>query len=171
MDSKGQPQPCFWGCNGGLVWVWWGKEYTIFDTGFNMNSPPSHQPYPPHLRAFAKTMRNNPTNSEYKLWRALKGSQIGVKFRRQQQFGGKYIADFTCFEPKIIIEIDGATHSREHEIVRDSIRDEYFISNGWEVIRVQSINIQDNIGGFLDFLRQRIWELSGKQERKIIPHS
>ena len=34
---------------------------------------------------------------------------IGVKFKRQVVIGG-YIYDFSCFEKKLIIELDGSQH-------------------------------------------------------------
>jgi len=41
----------------------------------------------------ASSLRNNMTPAEMVLWGYLKGSQLGVKFRRQHPIG-IYIADF-----------------------------------------------------------------------------
>ena len=52
---------------------------------------------PPHHRALvaerAATMRAAPTLTENILWQVLRGSQLGVGFRRQAVVG-RYIADF-----------------------------------------------------------------------------
>src|SRR3954467_2261949 len=56
-------------------------------------------------------LRNNPTEAEKLFWHRIRNRQIcGYKFRRQYPIDG-YIPDFVCFEPKIIIEIDGGQHN------------------------------------------------------------
>ncbi|MDH5684403.1 MAG: DUF559 domain-containing protein, partial [candidate division WOR-3 bacterium] len=55
---------------------------------------------------FARKSRKNMTDAERKLWFRIRNNQLGVKFRRQQPIGN-YIADFICFEKKLVIEIDG----------------------------------------------------------------
>ena len=62
------------------------------------------------LRERAKQMRREMTPAERKLWYALRDRRlIGYKFRRQMPVG-KYIADFVCLNPKVIIEVDGGQH-------------------------------------------------------------
>ena len=46
------------------------------------------------LALHAHTMRQAPTDSEARLWRALRSSQLGVAFRRQVPLLG-FIADST----------------------------------------------------------------------------
>lgn len=118
-----------------------------------------HQKYPQNIKSFARNMRNEPTRAEYKLWGKLRGSQLGVKFRRQHNIDGKYIADFACLEPKIIIEIDGVTHSSNEELLYDQIREEYLKQSGFEVLRFYNVDIFYNIDGVVDFISKRIWEL------------
>jgi very-short-patch-repair endonuclease len=63
----------------------------------------------PNLRA--RQMRNHPTEAESLLWQHLRRSQIlGRKFRRQEPIG-PYIVDFLCYDPMLVIEIDGSQHS------------------------------------------------------------
>ena len=45
----------------------------------------------------------------------------GFKFRRQQPIG-PYIADFVCFETKLIIELDGGQHGSEQAMMYDEAR-------------------------------------------------
>jgi very-short-patch-repair endonuclease len=63
----------------------------------------------------AKSLRKRPTDAEKLLWWHLRSKQIdGLKFRRQEPIG-QYIADFVCFEKRIIIELDGGQHAMEQE--------------------------------------------------------
>ncbi len=81
----------------------------------------------------AKNLRNNATNAERHLWQKLRKSQLyQCKFRRQFSIG-RYIADFACFNPKLIIEIDGGQHSENKEY--DQKRDEWLQSQGFTVLR------------------------------------
>ena len=60
---------------------------------------------------FARRLRREQTDVERKLWYALRDRRLGGwKFRRQQPVGS-YIADFICFEAKLIVELDGSQHA------------------------------------------------------------
>ncbi|GJQ45186.1 MAG: hypothetical protein AMXMBFR17_30980 [Candidatus Jettenia caeni] len=60
------------------------------------------------LRHRAKILRKRPTSAEKRLWRYLRGKQLeGFKFRRQEPIGN-YVADFVCYEKRIIVEVDGS---------------------------------------------------------------
>jgi len=62
-------------------------------------------------RLRARELRRSPTHIERLLWNRLRFWQIdGFKFRRQQPLGN-YIADFVCFERRLIVEIDGGQHA------------------------------------------------------------
>lgn len=67
------------------------------------------------------------------LWRHLKAKRFdGHKFRRQGPVGS-YIADFICFEKKLIIEVDGGQHAVHDE--KDIERDAWFERQGFTVLR------------------------------------
>ncbi|WP_246716665.1 MULTISPECIES: endonuclease domain-containing protein [unclassified Methylocystis] len=67
-----------------------------------------------------------------KLWSALRGHRFqGLQFRRQGPCG-PYIADFLCHAAQLVIEVDGATHSTDAELARDSRRDTWFEANGFQ---------------------------------------
>lgn len=101
----------------------------------------------------SKNMRNNPTLHEAILWKYLKNSQFeGLKFCRQQPIG-KYIVDFCCFYPKIIIELDGGQHNDRENIEYDKLRDEFLKNEGYQVIRIWNNDITNNIQGVLEYLR------------------
>ena len=59
---------------------------------------------------FARQLRQNSTDAERRLWSRLRGRRFSAyKFRRQAPVG-EYIADFICYERRLIIELDGGQH-------------------------------------------------------------
>jgi BirA family biotin operon repressor/biotin-[acetyl-CoA-carboxylase] ligase len=69
------------------------------------------------------------------LWRALRGSRVdGMKFRRQVPIG-PYIADFLCFQHRLIAELDGPPHDDAERKNRDLVRDEWLRAQGYRVLR------------------------------------
>ena len=61
----------------------------------------------------ARELRREATQPEHLLWHRLRHRQLGgFRFRRQQPIGD-YIADFCCFEKRLIVELDGRLHSTE----------------------------------------------------------
>ena len=107
------------------------------------------------LIKLGKNLRNNSTKEEIILWQYLKQKQLGVKFRRQQPID-KYIADFVCFEKRIIIELDGSQHNEDENIEKDKIRDLYFKQNGFKVIRIWNNEINQNIEGVIENIKNEI---------------
>ncbi|WP_312223246.1 endonuclease domain-containing protein [Rhizobium rhizoryzae] len=94
-----------------------------------------HFEVPVRNRQNARRMRLALTEPELKFWNAVRAHRLmGLSFRRQMPIGG-YIADFACAEHRLIIEIDGATHSLDKQIERDYHRDAALIALGWRVIR------------------------------------
>ena len=85
----------------------------------------------------------------------MKQKQLGVKFRRQQPID-KYIADFVCFEKKIIIELDGGQHNSSLGIQKDRSRDLFFTNNGYKVIRIWNNEINQNIEGVIRKIQSEI---------------
>lgn len=132
------------------------KEYLKAHYNFPSNSdlPPSSKSkisvLPPRedkkLTQLARTLRNNMTVQEIKIWQYLKNRQIdGVKFRRQFILG-KYICDFVSLENKIVIEIDGSQHIESNS---DLQRDEFLKSIGFKVLRFWNNEIDNNIEGVI----------------------
>ena len=108
--------------------------------------------------AIAKSLRNKATDAERKLWQRLKLKQIeGRKFRRQSPIG-KYIADFVCFERKIVIEVDGGQHGFEHGKSADYERSEWLQKEGFRVLRFWNNEVIENIEGVLESIRLALEE-------------
>lgn len=104
----------------------------------------------PNTQARAKALRRQMTKAEIILWSKLKGKQLqGWHFRKQHPVG-PFIADFACVRAKLIIEVDGATHSSDLEINYDQKRTAFLNDQGWFVYRIWNTDIYENLNGVLD---------------------
>ncbi len=93
----------------------------------------------------ARHMRANPTDAERKLWYLLKQRRLmELRWRRQEIIDDLYIADFICFEHRLIIEADGSQHSDNKQ---DEARDAYLKTQGFNVLRFWNSDILANIDG------------------------
>ena len=101
----------------------------------------------------ARTMRLEPTPAEKAMWRVLRRRQIDdMKFRRQAPIG-PYITDFACFEPKIIIEVDGGQHA---DNAADARRDAWFQSQGFRILRFWNGEVLDHPDDLPELVRHRL---------------
>jgi len=106
------------------------------------------------LIPLASELRRRQTDSERKLWSRLCAKQMeGVKFRRQQPIGS-YIADFICFEKRLIIELDGGQHMIQ--ATKDKTRDGWLRQQGYKVLRFWDHEIFENFTGVLNSIRNNI---------------
>jgi very-short-patch-repair endonuclease len=97
-----------------------------------------------HLLKHAARMRREPTEPERLLWLELKDRRLGgFKFRRQATIGNR-IADFFCPEKGLVIEVDGHTHGREADVIRDAALEK---STGFRTIRFTNGDVMTNIEG------------------------
>jgi len=95
------------------------------------------------LIPLAKKLRKSSTNTENFLWNQLKAKRFSnLKFRRQAPVGS-YIADFVCFEKRIIIECDGGQHMEQRE--KDKQRDQWFHDQGYRVLRFWDNQVLQNL--------------------------
>ena len=90
----------------------------------------------------ARHMRIEPTRSEAMLWSALRGAQLGVRFRRQVVLG-PFIVDFFAPSANLVVEVDGGIHhaSRPHDAARDAA----FASRGIRVVRVDAELVESDL--------------------------
>jgi very-short-patch-repair endonuclease len=103
----------------------------------------------PTIRDYARKLRADATEAEKRLWRALRGEALGIRFRRQHPIGGD-IADFACVELRIVIELDGGQHGGD----ADRARDTTMRAAGWRVLRYWNNDVVDNFDGMLaDIMR------------------
>ena len=84
-----------------------------------------------------KKLRHEMTKSETVLWKFIKNSQLGFKFRRQCSINN-FVADFYCPEIKLVVEVDGFTHNDERVWNNDRKKDKHFNELGLEIKRYNS---------------------------------
>ena len=74
----------------------------------------------------------------------LKGKQLlGYDFHRQKPLGN-FIADFYCYQLKLVIEIDGISHDDAEVIENDKRKDYYFKSIGLNILRFTDDEVNGN---------------------------
>jgi very-short-patch-repair endonuclease len=91
----------------------------------------------PHNKTLRQKLRHNATPAEKALWRSLKKSGVGAKFRRQHGVG-PYVLDFYCPEHKLAIEIQGGVHEDVLRKEYDAQRQAYLESQGIRVLCFQN---------------------------------
>jgi very-short-patch-repair endonuclease len=99
---------------------------------------------PKRTKAFAKTLRRNPSPPEVILWQRLRGRRVaGLYFRRQHPIG-PYVLDFYCDAAKLAVEVDGATHADAERARRDRERDTWCLGRGIETLRLSASVVLGN---------------------------
>jgi len=98
----------------------------------------------PHLVLLqrAAAMRAAPTTTEAILWQALRGSRLGVGFRRQFPIG-RYIADFCAPRAQLVVEVDGGYHAGR--TLADARRDRDMARLGYRVLRLPARRVQHDL--------------------------
>jgi very-short-patch-repair endonuclease len=100
----------------------------------------------------AKHLRQNETLPEKKLWEALRNRNCGgFKFVRQTPIGS-YIADFACRDKKLIVELDGWTHSTPEELGHDARRTAFLNAEGYRIVRFTNEAAMQGMDGLLTLI-------------------
>ncbi len=118
----------------------------------------------------AKALRKQMTFSEVKLWMHLNKSQMmGYDFDRQRPMLN-YIVDFYCKDLQLVIEVDGITHHDEKVIAKDEVRDDELAEYGVIVIRLNALNVVNNIDQSLQIIENWIldYERINRVEENIL---
>jgi very-short-patch-repair endonuclease len=98
----------------------------------------------------ARRLRRCDTASERRLWGALRDRRLkGIKFVRQLAVG-PYVADFACREHRLIVEVDGASHSTDAELAADARRTGFLSKLGWRVRRVSNDDVVRSLDAVLE---------------------
>lgn len=110
------------------------------------------------MLSLAKVQRANAVKAETIIWRALRARREQLKFRRQVPIGN-YIADFVCFERRIVIEVDGPSHDTDEQQRRDEGKERWFRSQGFLVLRLQN----DLVIGSPEIAVRKIMEVANRR--------
>lgn len=106
-----------------------------------------------------RTLRQNQTDAEQKLWSALRDRQLaGIKFRRQFSVG-KYILDFYAPKYHLCIEADGGQHYDGRSPEYDKMRTEELAKHKIKILRFTNLEILKNLRG----VSEKILEMTGIQ--------
>ena len=91
--------------------------------------------------SYARELRRNQTEAEAFFWSKVRNRRfLGLKFNRQfiieYQQSHYFIADFHCFEKKLIVELDGKIHLQQVE--EDQIRETILEEMGFSILRFRN---------------------------------
>ena len=87
------------------------------------------------LHQRARELRSRETASERRLWQCLVSGKLGVAFRRQYVVGGR-IADFAAPSVRLVVEVDGSSHTGRKRA--DERRDRELARLGYRVLRLDA---------------------------------
>jgi very-short-patch-repair endonuclease len=124
-----------------------------------MESNQDNHNYNEKLQPYAKELRQNMTKAEACLWKyVLKaGKMRGYRFRRQRPVLN-YIADFMCFDLRLIIEVDGYTHILDETYNKDQKKDLDLNRAGYHVLRFSDQEVLTGIWNVARCIEQFIEE-------------
>jgi len=129
------------------------------------------EPVPELKTAFARQRRRMPSRIEKALWRELRAKRVdGWTFRREAPIG-PYVADFACFEAKLIVEADGPLHASTEARLADARRDAWFEGARFRVLRFGEAEILADLGRVLDLIRSALRQISPSPDRLRRPPS
>ena len=110
----------------------------------------------PEQKTLRQKLRNGATDSERKMWSALRQKQIlGLKFTRQYGIG-KFVVDFYCPTLRLAIELDGSQHMEQAAKEHDEKRTNFINSQAIQVIRFYDNEVLNNLEGVIERLIQII---------------
>ena len=92
----------------------------------------------------ARQLRREPSPPEFRLWQALRERPGGFKFRRQHPFD-RCRVDFYCPAAKLVVEVDGDSHSMSDNPQRDAGRDRWLGTLGLRVLRIDAADVMRDL--------------------------
>ncbi|MFY0399325.1 MULTISPECIES: endonuclease domain-containing protein [Brevundimonas] len=120
--------------------------------------------------ARARAMRKALTPPEARLWVQLKLLRAqGFHFRRQAPFRGYYL-DFVCFDQRLVIEVDGVTHTVEARANRDRVRDAVLAGEGFTTLRFDNAAVRDDLDSVMAGIMGALEALPTRSLRDLPPH-
>jgi len=102
-----------------------------------------------------RALRNNSTIAEQRLWRALRRSQLGHRFRRQYGVDG-FVLDFYCPRLRLGIEVDGDSHFTDEALAYDQARTDFLSCFGIKILRFTNLEVRSNLEGVLHTIREEV---------------
>jgi very-short-patch-repair endonuclease len=112
-----------------------------------------HAAVNPQHRDRAKSLRHAMTRAETLLWRYLKAHHVETLGFRRQVPMKRYVADFVCHAARLVVELDGETHDFASSQNNDHVRDAWFRSQGYTVLRFTNDQVMANLEGVVAVIR------------------
>ncbi len=91
------------------------------------------------------------TPPERRLWRVLRESPDGFRFRKQHPCG-PYTLDFFCPSAGLVVEVDGEGHARGDQPERDAVRDAWLLTQGFTTLRIPAIELLRDLEAAVSFI-------------------
>ncbi len=93
----------------------------------------------------ARELRQCETRAEAVLWTALRNRRLAnLKFRRQHPIAGTaFVADFLCYEARLVIELDGEIHETQQQ--EDLHRQQAIEEAGYQVLRFKNDHVLNQL--------------------------
>lgn len=107
----------------------------------------------------ARYLRREETKAEKMLWKELRNSGFGVKWRRQHPID-MFIVDFYAPKIKLAIELDGSGHNIKENKKYDEDRTFYLESKYIKVLRFWNSEVEKDLDRVLVKIREEINKLS-----------
>jgi very-short-patch-repair endonuclease len=100
----------------------------------------------------ARDLRQRETEAEIILWEALRNRRLAnLKFRQQHPIGNTtFVADFLCYEHRLVVEVDGEVHSTQVE--QDLLRQQVIEEVGYQVLRFSNDQVLNHLEDVLTMI-------------------
>ena len=99
----------------------------------------------------ARELRHALTPPERRLWYFLRAIDLpGVHWRKQAPLG-PYIVDFLCESQRLVVEVDGGSHTLPAST--DEMRSAWLRSHGYRIVRIWNHEVMGNIEGVVAVIR------------------
>ena len=102
----------------------------------------------PRTLRFAREMRSEPTLAEDRPLVSPQAAADGGALPTTEPIG-PFIADFACLKARLIVEVDGDSHT---DPARDRRRDRWFLDHGWFVLRFWDTYVLEQTDDALDLI-------------------
>jgi very-short-patch-repair endonuclease len=89
-----------------------------------------------------------------------------MRFLRQYSVG-PYILDFYCPSIRMAVELDGGQHNDPEGKKHESVRSEFLLAQGIEVLRFWNHEVLQNMQGVLAKLEARLPSPNSPQPKKV----
>ena len=100
----------------------------------------------------ARELRREATPEEAAMWKLLRHRRLhGLKFRRQFPIE-TFVADFCCYDLRLIVELDGDVHEEPSQAAHDANRDAFLRSLGYGILRIPNHRLFHDPEGVVDEL-------------------